>query len=99
MPNRPNLQHVRIQGQGPTIPGQQGPRMMNIQGTRIIQQQVPQQGANAGQTTIVSQVQTPTTGTAALPPPPYPGEPPPPYPGAGNPQSGNQVRIFFFLKN
>lgn len=83
------------------MPGQQGPRMMHIQGTRIIQQtQLPQQGGqtigqnqHGGQTTLVQQLQAPSTGPAAAPPPPYP-EPPPPYPGAGNPQVGNQVHYF-----
>lgn len=92
-----------MQGQGiSNMPGQQGPRMMHIQGTRIIQQtQVPQQGTNVGQnqlggqTTLVQQLQAPSTGPAAPPPPPYP-EPPPPYPGAGNTQTGNQVLNFSF---
>ncbi|XP_063696250.1 histone-lysine N-methyltransferase 2C-like isoform X2 [Culicoides brevitarsis] len=87
--NRPGIQHIRMQGQN--IPGQQGPRMMHIQGTRIIHQtQLPQQTTTVvqnQQNTLVQQLQQPSTGQSAAPPPPYP-EPPPPYPGAN--AQGNQ---------
>lgn len=98
------MQQLRMQGQNiSNMPGQQGPRMMHIQSARIIQQtQVPQQNTNVGQnplggqTTLVQQLQAPSTGSVAPPPPPYP-EPPPPYPGAGNTQTGNQVIISFLF--
>lgn len=75
------------------MPGGQGPRLVHMQGQRIISQtQIQQPGSNnqpGTSTTLVQQLQTPGGGQVAAPPPPYP-EPPPPYPGAGGP---NQVLI------